>query len=468
MFALNKQFKLKSLVLNRSRVTCLLFVLIGCQAVPVIKIGGESTFKIYELLGLILLMQGIKYRKMIFLQCCFIYFIIAPCLSLLWGWLVLGYPTGFFVRYAHEPILQSLRFNYYIFPVFCLMLMFANYCAIYSIVTSDWIYRNVYKVLRLFVYVGTVISLFSLLTLAGYNIRSILPSFLYNSRNYVDIRSSGFSLEPSNYIIYQTWVVIFILAIRNQFKGTLYWYAILALNLASLFLTQSSSLIAFAIVLLLSPFLILKSSAKLRISIIVFVVAIFMVGVSLLKYWGIYDAFMYIFQGKVEGFLTSPDYTTDSGAFRNYTGRIGIEIWKSSPLFGTGVSMSVFYMYIYEFAMGIVHFGEVLTPGIYPQNLYTQTLAETGLLGFIPLVILLAYAIIVLWKRRRSNPLVSYLLMGTLCNTVYFFTNNTLYSFYLWVFIAFSVGYCFHIDQSHEKLNTNTANENDINCYSDI
>lgn len=458
---------MKSLVLKRSMVIYLLFILIGCQSLPVISIGG-STFKIYELLGLILLMQGIKYRKMIFLQCCFFYFIIAPCLSLLWGWLVLGYPTGFFDHFAGYPTLHSLKLNYYIFPFFCLIFMFANYCAIYSIVTNDWIYRNVYKVLRLFVYVGTVISLFSLLTLIGFDIRSILPAALYTSRGYIDARSSGFCLEPSSYIIYQTWVVIFTLAIRNQFKGKLYWYATLALNLVSLFLTMSSSLIVFAIILLLSPFLILKSSAKLKISIITFIVTIFIAGVSLLEYWGIYDDFMYIFQSKIEGFLTSPNYTTDSGSFRNYTSRIGIEIWKSSPLLGTGVSMSVYYMYIYEFAMGIDHFGEILAPTTYPQNLISQTLAETGLLGFISLVILLAYTIIVLWKKRKSDPLVSYLLMGTLCNTVYFSTNYTLYSFYLWVFIAFSVGYCFHINQSHKKLITNITNESNINYYSDI
>lgn len=87
---------MKSLVLKRSMITYLLFILIGCQSLPVISIGG-STFKIYELLGLILLMQGIKCRRMLFLQCCFFYFIIAPCLSLLWGWLVLGYPTGFLI-----------------------------------------------------------------------------------------------------------------------------------------------------------------------------------------------------------------------------------------------------------------------------------------------------------------------------------------------------------------------------------
>ena len=92
---------MKSLVLKRSMITYLLFILIGCQSLPVISIGG-STFKIYELLGLILLMQGIKCRRMLFLQCCFFYFIIAPCLSLLWGWLVLGY---------HIRINQRLSFN---------------------------------------------------------------------------------------------------------------------------------------------------------------------------------------------------------------------------------------------------------------------------------------------------------------------------------------------------------------------
>lgn len=439
-------------------ITYLLFILIGCQSLPVISIGG-STFKIYELLGLILLMQGIKCRRMmLFLQCCFFYFIIAPCLSLLWGWLVLGYPTGFFDYFVGNPELDSFKLNYYIFPVFCLIFMFANYCAIYGIVTNNWIYRNVHRVIRVFVYVGTVISLFSLLTIIGFDIRSILPAALYTSRGYIDVRSSGFSLEPSSYIIYQTWVVIFILAIRNHFKGKLYWYAVLVLNLVSLFLTMSSSLIVFVIVLLLSPFFILKSSTKLKLSIIIFIVTIFIAGVSILEYWGIYGDFIYIFQSKIEGFLTSPNYTTDSGSFRNYTSRIGIEIWKSSPLLGTGVSMSVYYMYIYEFAMGIDHFGEILTPTTYPQNLISQTLAETGLLGCIPLVILLAYTIIVLWKKRESDRLVPYLLMGTLCNTAYFSTNYTLYSFYLWVFIAFSAGYCLYIDQLHKKLTISVIN----------
>ena len=155
---------MKSLVLKRSMITYLLFILIGCQSLPVISIGG-STFKIYELLGLILLMQGIKCRRMLFLQCCFFYFIIAPCLSLLWGWLVLGYPTGFFDYFVGNPELDSFKLNYYIFPVFCLIFMFANYCAIYGIVTNNWIYRNVHRVIRVFVYVGTVISLFSLLTI---------------------------------------------------------------------------------------------------------------------------------------------------------------------------------------------------------------------------------------------------------------------------------------------------------------
>ena len=150
---------MKSLVLKRSMITYLLFILIGCQSLPVISIGG-STFKIYELLGLILLMQGIKCRRMLFLQCCFFYFIIAPCLSLLWGWLVLGYPTGFFDYFVGNPELDSFKLNYYIFPVFCLIFMFANYCAIYGIVTNNWIYRNVHRVIRVFVYVGTVISLF--------------------------------------------------------------------------------------------------------------------------------------------------------------------------------------------------------------------------------------------------------------------------------------------------------------------
>lgn len=134
------------------------------------------------------------------------------------GMVGFGISYRIFDYFVGNPELDSFKLNYYIFPVFCLIFMFANYCAIYGIVTNNWIYRNVHRVIRVFVYVGTVISLFSLLTIIGFDIRSILPAALYTSRGYIDVRSSGFSLEPSSYIIYQTWVVIFILAIRNHFK----------------------------------------------------------------------------------------------------------------------------------------------------------------------------------------------------------------------------------------------------------
>ena len=70
-------------------ITYLLFILIGCQSLPVISIGG-STFKIYELLGLILLMQGIKCRRMAILAVLFLLFYYSPLSITLMGMVGFG------------------------------------------------------------------------------------------------------------------------------------------------------------------------------------------------------------------------------------------------------------------------------------------------------------------------------------------------------------------------------------------
>ena len=77
-----------------------------------------------------------------------------------------------------------------------------------------------------------------------------------------------------------------------------------------------------------------------------------------------------LFLNKATNFFYAPDHTLDSGSFRSYTGRIGWEIFYNQPLLGVGVGNSVYYMHLYEFKMGIVNFGDTLSLGIFPQNLY--------------------------------------------------------------------------------------------------
>lgn len=257
--------------------------------------------------------------------------------------------------------------NYYVFPVFSLLFMFANYAVIRTIVRDGWLYRNIGRVLKALVIVGTVISVFSLLAMAGLNIKHLLPIFDAANSGYGGMRSLGFSKEPSTYVLYQTWIVLFVVATRKLFKRRA-WRMIMILNVASLVLTFSSAIVAFVLVAAVSPFFIFKSSKKTKVAALVAIGVLGIGCLGVITYFGLTDSFIYIYQDKTTHFFSPSDYTTDSGSFRNFTGRIGYKIWELSPIFGVGVPMSTYYMHLFENKMGIVTWGEELGPTHFPPE----------------------------------------------------------------------------------------------------
>lgn len=174
----------------------------------------------------------------------------------------------------------------------------------------------------------------------------------------------------------------------------------------------------------------------------------FGVGYFILLESGYYDLFETLFLNKAVNFFSAADHTLDSGGFRNYTGRIGWEIFCSQPLFGVGVGNSVYYMHLYEFKMGIVSFGEMLSLGIFPQNLYACVFAEQGLLGGIALLLFLLGVVKELWKYRNDKPFGRMFFIGGLFNVAVALSNSLVYALYMWVFLVLALGYNKYV---HEK-----------------
>ena len=254
-----------------------------------------------------------------------------------------------------------------------------------------------------------------------------------------NFRSSGLSQEPSFYVLYQVWIVLYACYSRSSFSKIM-WILIIVINVTSLILTFSTALLALLGVVLLIPF-IFKSALKYKILVLSILVVTCIVGYIILVNLGIYNLFESLFINKAQNFFLSPEHTLDSGSFRNYTGRIGLEIFKDNPWCGVGVGNSVYYMHPFEYKMGIVAFGETLGLGIFPQNLYSCVLAEQGILGGIFLFLLIFYILRVLWKNRNTTPYGRMFFIGGIFNVSVMFSVSVVYSLFIWLFLAISMGY---------------------------
>lgn len=427
--------------INTSKYSLLywIIVLIGCQQFPVLNITG-STFKIYDFLSALL---AIKYKISIndfFTFITLILFVIAPTISTLYGYIIIGYPDNFFIHYRYEhQVLNSLKFNYYFFPIFQLLFMFLNFIVIMSIYQCKKIYENLHKIIKAVVIAGTTISIISLLSFWGINLIKLFPSIINGIRFYEN-RNQGFSVEPGNYVLYQTWILLFTIY-SKQFFSKLKWIIILGINTISLILTFSSGLSVLLGIIIFTPF-IFKSTLKAKIIFIISIVIIISLVIHLLKQYDLYNAAYYTLYDKLSNFFESPNHTIDSGAYRSYTTRLGFEIWKEYPIFGVGQGMSLYHMHNYDHLLQIIQYGETLSPGSQPQNSYSIAFAEMGILGGGALIIFLTLITYKLWQHRNQNQLLKIFFIGTLFNLALLNSLYPLYSLYLWIFPVLSYGYC--------------------------
>lgn len=423
----------------KEKLVFLIIVLIGFQQFPVLRIGGS--FKIYEVLALLLLVTDCCYPQKLKIQgyggiLALLFFVVSPLLSYICSYIFLPYPKGYYDYYSEA---QGIKFNYWIFPALQLLFMVMNFFMFNNMMKAAFIYEKFERFGKIFVMVGTLIAIYSIIAMFTVDVITYLPSFLQNKGTYYSFRSLGMSQEPGQYVLYQLWVCLILYTIKDQYAKWK-WCLLLGINVLSLCFTFSTLLVAFVGILLLGVFFF-KNTFSRRIKVISAIALTGIFGYLLINHFGLTEIFNAYFIQKVGNFVTAPDHTLDSGSFRSYTTRIGMEIFKDYPIFGVGVGNSMYYMYIYEFKMGIATFGEELSPTAFPQSLIASVFSEQGIIGGILLFLLLLHCFIKLWKFRNENKYFKMLLIGFLFNLAVMLTVAPTYTMYMWVFIAFSLGY---------------------------
>ena len=426
-----------------TKLVCLIIFTIGMQQFPVIRVGGS--FKIYELLAMCLLFISLfslsKVRFINFFQLyAFGFFVLSPVLSLLYAYIILDYPNGFFLKYPGA--VESFKFNYWVFPILQLIYMCFNFATINYIVKSEKLFGIFKRVLKITIWIGAVIALYSIFAMFVVDIIAKLPSFIQFKQEY-QFRSSGLSQEPSFYVLYQAWVV-FIAFYSKKLFSNLTWIGLFSINAIALLFTFSTTLVALILVILMT-FFFLKNPPKIKIFILVGL-ALFIGGLYiLLLNSSNYNYLETFFINKLANFFSAPQHTLDSGSYRSYTTRIGFEIFKKYPLFGVGVGNSIYYMYLFQNKMGILVFGERLFAGSFPQNGFSMVLSEQGIVGGVFFLLFLIKMFLEFWKYRNHDNYCRMFFIGYLFNVAALMTIAPLYSLFIWIFPALGIGYIKHI-----------------------
>jgi O-antigen ligase len=328
-----------------------------------------------------------------------------------------------------------------VFPVLQLIYMFFNYVVFYSIIEARKIYELFNRLVKLMVWIGTGIAIYSLFAMFVVDVVAKLPEFLQNKKEFL-MRSTGLSQEPSFYVLYQTWLVLFVFYSKNLFnKWT--WFLLLGLNIISLVFTFSTTLVALILIIGLS-FFILKNPLKIKLLLLGGIAVSTLVVYVILLNSSNWDYIETFFINKLTNFFSSPDHTLDSGSFRSFTTRIGFAIFGQYPLFGVGVGNSIYYMYQFENKMGIIVFGERLFAGSFPQNAFSIVLSEQGIFGVLFFMLLLGKMFVEFWKFRNYDNYSRMFFIGFLFNVAALMTIAPIYSLFIWVFPALGIGYINH------------------------
>lgn len=414
---------------------CICAVVIFFQQVCVINIGGS--FKLYEFIALLLCLLFIANpRKRIYSldsAILFLLFIGVTSISYLF-YLLNADKLLYYERFPEAK--DILRANVYFGPTVLLIYYFFNWVTYNEIVGSKLCYLHKDKIIRLFVFSGTIISVYNLYSYFGgfiLGLPDLVPSFL-DSRNATAFevgRVSGFSDEPGSYIFLQAWVLLYTFFYK---RGSAFnkWYKII--NVVSALLTFSSALVAVFGVFILSYFIQQKGVHKL--SIIFGSLVIVIIVYQLIVFLGLEDLMQYVLIDKVSNFFSTPTHTMDSGSFRAYTARLGYEVFKDYPIIGVGGGASCFFVWMHEFNVGIETFGETISNMTYPQNIYAKILSELGIIG---ITLFILFFVVLTWnvyRLRNENSIFFLGQFGILLSLALFASIYPETSLFIWFNLA--------------------------------
>ena len=424
---------------SSSKILLAIILLIGFQQFPVLYVGGS--LKLYEVLGLTLLvLYGIKIRKDLLITLLFFFFIVSPVFSLL-SFYIYDDVDSYYRTY---PIAKNtFRFNIYIFPLLQLLFMWINYVVLYNIYYNRDIYRRFDTLLKWIVITGTVISCYSVLAMFTGDPISHLPNFIQNKHVY-EFRSSGLSQEPSNYILYQGWNVLFCWCIRHSFTR-IKWIVIWGINILSLLLTLSSTLILFVGVIGVIIFTFSRFRVKL-VYVSAICVLLYTSFITISKFIDV-ELLHYVMVQKVEDFIWGKEDAGGSGGFRHYESSLGWIIYKENPVVGVGVGNSNYFMHLAAEKSEIIPMDEQLSETSFPPNTFSCVFAEQGTIGGCVFLLMLFTIFLRAWK-GRENSYGKVFLTAILFNIGCMLMIAPQYSMYLWLYMFMVMGYYRNVRMS--------------------
>lgn len=426
---------------TRSLLCVGIILTIGFQQFPVIRFGGS--FRIYEFLSVLLFLAAIAsgslLRKREVWSCMF--FVVAPLLSfaLFWaGWI--NDVDGYYQRFG---VAGQFRYGYFIATFVPLVYFFLCWVSFTEISESEWLFLNRETVIRWLILSGNAIGLFALLaaTLNGWlSVQTpiqMLPEWLQNvGKASYGYRTYGFSQEPSFYVLYQGWVLLFTYFYRNLFSRVMGLYLVAVASLC-LLMTMSSALIGFAGACVVASLITGAGKVRIKRTLLITLVAGAVVIAAAASGYG--DLLYYAFYQKIVGFFSAPTTTLDSGQFRSYTASLGFQIFKDYPLTGVGPGASIFFMHSYEHLIPIAVYGETLNPGSFPQNSYVSVLSDLGAIGLLAMLLFMGYVLVTVWKAARLSAEVMPFLIGSIFTSASLLSVAPAYSMFIWIFPAFAL-----------------------------
>ncbi|MBN3229622.1 O-antigen ligase family protein [Pectobacterium brasiliense] len=423
---------------------CLAIIfLIGFQQFPVIRIGGS--FKLYELISIVLFFASLatgemNRQKELF---SFLFFIVSPFVS--YVFFLVGWQNDIHGYYERFGNWDEFRYNYYVATFVSFFYFFLCWVAFSEISKNHWLYLNRRRVIRGIVLSAHVIGWYAILSSISNGVFNIptpiqlLPDWLQNIGDVsYGIRASGFSQEPSFYVFFQGWVVIFTYYYRHYFSKVSGVYFFVFSSIC-LFLTLSSALVGFVFACFLSSLFNSTLMRKIKAGVAVLLFSLILIMISV--YYGFGDLIYYAFFEKLQNFFSEPETTIGSGQFRAYTASLGFHIFRDYPFFGVGPGASIFFMHAYEGQIPIKIYGETLNAGSFPQNTYVSILSDLGVLGFLSLSFFLLYVYRVIRNARRISEDMAPFHVGVIFTLAALLSIAPAYSMFIWVFLA--LGVCF-------------------------
>ena len=418
----------------------LILVTIGLQQFPVMRMGGS--LRIYEILaffGIFAALRKMLGERVRINWIIFIFFVVSPFFSLWYFWFS-DPPFNSYQAFFSNALQE---FRYMPFPATAVPVLYYFFCfaSYFLIVNSKWIYCNRERVIFWCAWIGFFISILSLFTsLLNYfgisGIIQILPNEVQNVGG-VEYAGRGFGLsqEPSFYVLYQGWIVLFSIYYKNIINNK-FRKVFIFIQIAALLSTLSSALVAFFGALVFVNIFLYNFDIK-KISKYIIVSSVLFSAVYIL---GFGDYIYYMGIEKVLNFFSDPSSAGDSGFMRAYTAKLGIMMFLDHPYFGVGPGASIYYMPYYSNLFPVNFVGEFLNPGSFPQNSYISVLSDLGIFGFVSMMAMMAYFLRRFWRLRFDSQ-DRVFLVGFFFTFGCLFSVAPAYSMFIWVFMFLGLNF---------------------------